>query len=87
MSSTTSSNWPCSCGRSWDRRSPGSGGLRKARWSLSGRGKRGGIRVIYFWDERTETFYMLYAFPKSKREDLTPQQLRVLSQLAREEFG
>jgi hypothetical protein len=37
----------------------GSGGLRKLRWSLPGLGKRGGIRLIYFWDERSETFYML----------------------------
>ncbi len=37
---------------------PRSGGLRKARWSLSGRGKRGGLRVVYFWDETSETFYL-----------------------------
>jgi len=39
----------------------GSGGLRKLRWSSKGRGKRGGIRVIYYWDEASETFYMLFA--------------------------
>jgi hypothetical protein len=38
-----------------------SGGLRKARWSLPGQGKRGGLRVIYFWDEASKTFYMLIA--------------------------
>jgi len=65
----------------------GSGGLRKARWSLPGRGKRGGLRVIYFWDEANETFYLLYAYPKSEQEDLTAGQLRVLSRLVREEFG
>ena len=43
--------------------------------------------LIYFWDEATETFYMLYAYPKSEREDLTGQQLRVLSRLVHEEFG
>lgn len=64
-----------------------SGGLRKVRWPLPGRGKRGGLRVIYFWDEPTETFFMLYVYPKSEREDLTPQQLRILSRLVREEFG
>jgi mRNA-degrading endonuclease RelE of RelBE toxin-antitoxin system len=64
-----------------------SGGLRKVRWSLKGKGKRGGVRVIYFWDEPSESFYMLYIYPKSEREDLTAQQLRILSRLVREEFG
>jgi mRNA-degrading endonuclease RelE of RelBE toxin-antitoxin system len=65
----------------------GSGGLRKVRWSVEGSGKRGGIRVIYFWDERSETFYMLYVYRKSKQEDLTAQQLRLLRRLVHEEFG
>jgi len=64
-----------------------SGGLRKIRWSLTGRGKRGGLRVIYYWDEASETFYMLYAYPKNEQEDLSAQQLRVLRRLVREEFG
>lgn len=65
----------------------GSGGLRKVRWSGEGRGKRGGIRVIYYWDEPSQTFYMLHAYAKNDREDLTARQLRVLSRLVREEFG
>ncbi len=65
---------------------PKSGGLRKVRWSIRGIGKRGGIRVIYFWDEPSETFYMLYAYRKNAQEDLTVKQLRVLSRLVREEF-
>lgn len=66
---------------------PRGGGLRKVRWSLKGGGKRGGIRVVYFWDRGSETFYMLYAYRKSEQEDLTAQQLRVLARLVREEFG
>jgi len=65
----------------------GSGGLRKMRWSLPGRGKRGGIRVIYYLDRTSETFYMLNVFRKNVQEDLTKQQLRILSRLVREEFG
>jgi hypothetical protein len=65
----------------------GSGGLRKLRWALPGRGKRGGARVIYFWDRPSETFYLLYAYPKSAQEDLSARQLEVLSRLVREEFG
>jgi hypothetical protein len=65
----------------------GSGGLRKTRWSAAGQGKRGGLRVIYFWDETSETLYMLYVYAKNEQEDLTAQQLRVLRTLVREEFG
>jgi mRNA-degrading endonuclease RelE of RelBE toxin-antitoxin system len=65
----------------------GSGGLRKIRWGGSGSGKRGGVRVIYYWDDGEETFYMLLAYAKSDQEDLTPSQLRTLSRLVREEFG
>ena len=65
----------------------GTGGLRKLRWAGQGRGKRGGLRVIYFWDEASETFYMLYVYPKNEQEDLTTLQLRVLNRLVREEFG
>jgi hypothetical protein len=64
-----------------------SGGLRKIRWALPGRGKRGGCRVIYFWDPSSETFFMLYAYRKNQQEDLTAAQLRVLSRLVREELG
>jgi hypothetical protein len=64
----------------------GSGGLRKLRWSLEGKGKRGGCRIIYYWDEPSETYYMLYAYSKSERDDLTASQLRILSRLVREEF-
>ena len=65
---------------------PGSGGLRKLRWGLKGKGKRGGCRVIYYWDKRQESFYMLLVYPKSKKDDLTPEQARALSKLVQEEF-
>jgi len=65
---------------------PGGEGLRKIRWRMRGKGKRGGIRVIYYWDIKQETFYMLLAYPKSKQEDLTAEQTRFLKRLVREEF-
>jgi mRNA-degrading endonuclease RelE of RelBE toxin-antitoxin system len=65
----------------------GSGGLRKLRWAAPGRGKRGGIRVVYYWDAKSETVYMLLAYAKSSQEDLTPTQLRMLARIVREEFG
>jgi hypothetical protein len=65
---------------------PRSGGLRKIRWALRGKGKRGGCRIIYYWEAAGETFYMLYAYRKNEEEDMTPRQLRLLSQLVEEEF-
>jgi mRNA-degrading endonuclease RelE of RelBE toxin-antitoxin system len=64
----------------------GSGGLRKLRWGAAGRGKRGGIRLIYYWDAAEAAFYMLYAYAKGVRDDLTPEQLKLLRQAVREEF-
>jgi len=65
---------------------PGTGGLRKIRWGAKGRGKRGGARVIYYWHLGQETFYMLLVYAKSRQEDLTPEQVRILKRLVREEF-
>jgi len=53
----------------------GGGGFRKLRWSLREKGKRGGIRVIYYWEVKQETFYMLLAYSKSQQEDLTAEQM------------
>lgn len=64
-----------------------SGGLRKIRWSLPGQGKRGGVRIIYYWDKASESFYMLYVYPKNAQEDLSAKQLRILKRLISEELG
>ena len=62
----------------------GGGGLRKIRWKVPGRGKRGGLRVIYYWDVSAERIYMLLAYRKNQQEDLTPAQLKQLRQLIKE---
>lgn len=64
----------------------GSGGLRKIRWSGAGRGKRGGLRIIYYWHEGEESFYMLLAYSKSDQDDLSSRQLKILSCAVREEL-
>lgn len=64
----------------------GSGGLRKLRWGTGNRGKRGGVRVIYYWDAPSETFYMLYLYAKNEQGDLTPAQLKLLRRIVEEEF-
>ncbi len=63
---------------------PGSGGLRKIRWAGSGHGKRGGVRIIYYWLAEDDQIFMLYMYPKNERSDLNPAQLRALRQLIEE---
>ncbi len=65
---------------------PHSGGLRKVRWPMMGRGKRGGVRAIYYWVVAEDQILMLFMYPKNKRDDLTPQQLRVLREIVEKEF-
>lgn len=55
-------------------------GLRKIRWRLPGRGKSGGIRVIYYLVCADEIF-LLYAYAKNKRENITDEQARILRSL------
>ena len=64
----------------------GAGGLRKVRWAKAGTGKRGGLRVIYYWAPKETAFFMLHAYSKSDQADLTPTQARLLGQIVREEF-
>jgi hypothetical protein len=63
-----------------------SGGLRKIRWSMSGRGKRGGVRAIYYWVVGEDQILMLFMYPKNEKGDLTPQQLKVLREIVEKEF-
>jgi hypothetical protein len=61
----------------------GSGGLRKIRWNLPGSGKRGALRVIYFWSP-PDTIFMLLPYRKTEQEDLTPEQLKLLRKMVKE---
>ena len=62
----------------------GSSGLRKLRWAASGRGKRGGARVIYYHYVSAERIYLIYGYVKSDQEDLTPDQIKLLAQLMKD---
>ena len=62
----------------------GSSGLRKLRWLSSGRGKRGGARVIYYHYASAQCIYLIYGYTKNQQEDLTPEQIKVLAQLMKE---
>jgi hypothetical protein len=68
----------------------GTGGLRKARTTLAGRGKRGGARVIYWFHSEAYPAVLLWAFAKNEADDLTSQQRKVLmreSQKLLKDFG
>lgn len=59
---------------------PGAGGFRKLRWSDSrrGKGKRGGLRLIYYWLEWDSQFWMFAIYDKDEVKDLTQAQKRQL---------
>jgi ribosome-binding protein aMBF1 (putative translation factor) len=55
---------------------PGTGGVRKARWSRPGLGKRGGARIVYYFYNADRPIYLLTAYAKARKRDLTPAQKR-----------
>jgi hypothetical protein len=59
----------------------GSGGIRKLRWALPGRGKSGGIRVIYFWRVSESQILMLTMYAKNVQANLTSVQVKQLARL------
>lgn len=63
-----------------------SGGLRKIRWSMGERGKRGGVRVIYYWVVAQDQILMLFIYPKNDQDDLTPRQLKILREIVEKEY-
>ena len=64
-------------------RIPGTGGVRKLRFRSSGRGKRGGLRVIYYFLDRTMPIYALLIFAKTAKTDMTQEEKRMASALAK----
>ena len=65
----------------------GSGGIRKIRVAVKGKGKSGGVRVIYYWITARGQIYMLLAYPKNKKDDLNAEELAVLRALVQKELG
>jgi hypothetical protein len=55
---------------------PGSGGVRKLRWAMPGRGKRGGMRVIYFLRLRNQEIWLLTLYPKNVVDNIPAGVLR-----------
>lgn len=59
----------------------GSGGIRKIRFGLMGRGKSGGVRVIYYWRAARDTILMLDVYAKNEKSDLTPDEIKTLRRI------
>jgi hypothetical protein len=60
---------------------PGLSGIRKARWRMEGKGKRGGVRVIYFYAIIAEQILLMEVYAKNERGDLANDQKKELKRL------
>ena len=60
--------------------------LRKKRWSLDGKGKRGGTRIIYYWATAKGQILMLMIYAKNEMDDLGSDQLKALAKVVKEEY-
>lgn len=67
----------------------GTGGLRKVRFADSrrGKGKRGGLRVIYYWWLKGMQFWLFTLYDKDEANDLTPQERRLLKERIKQELS
>lgn len=59
----------------------GTGGLRKMRWSASGKGKRGGARIIYFYHVVGTTVYLMSCYAKNEKTDLSSSDKKMLKSI------
>jgi hypothetical protein len=59
----------------------GTGGLRKVRWASGGKGKSGGVRVIYYHVVTDAQIRMIVIYKKGIKDDLTPKEKKVLRKL------
>ena len=57
---------------------PGSGGVRKLRWTHRGKGKRGDLTIIYYLRVRNGVIWMLTAYPKNVRENIPAKTLAAI---------
>ena len=60
---------------------PASGGVRKIRWGRRGSGKRGGVRIIYFYHDPAMPVYLLMIYAKARRDDLSADAQRTVQRL------
>lgn len=58
----------------------GSGGVRKLRWRVEGRGKRGGLRIIYYFKQQNSEIWLLTLYSKNVTEDIPAHMLRQIAE-------
>ena len=63
---------------------PATGGLRKVRWGRPGSGKRGGVRVIYFYYDVDNLLFLLALYAKAERGDLSQDEKKIFVELVAE---
>ena len=61
----------------------GSGGVQKLRWGLPGQGKRGGLRVVYYWISKDEQILFLTVYRKTEAADLSQEAIREMRKLVK----
>jgi len=62
----------------------GGGGIRKLRFAAQGKGKRGGVRVIYYWITEAGQIYLLTLYPKGRKDNLTDAEVAEFRDLVKE---
>ena len=62
----------------------GSGGIRKIRWAAKGRGKSGGVRILYYWAASREKILFLDVYAKNEKESLSEIEIRLLRKIVTE---
>lgn len=62
----------------------GTGGIRKLRWSYGGKGKSGGVRVIYYYHSEIMPLYLLTVFGKNERADISQREKQTLAKLVQQ---
>lgn len=59
---------------------PGTGGVRKLRWSMTGKGKRGGIRIIYYWKKQDNEIWMLTVYGKGEKSVISSNIIKKIAE-------
>jgi hypothetical protein len=62
----------------------GTGGVRKVRWARGGRGKSGGVRIIYYYHNPTIPIFLLTLYRKNQKATITPAEKNLMKQIVRQ---